>query len=69
MTMLEPSRPLPFDLTPHERSGSTWRKLNDYLQAELAYLRSANDNDMGERDRCKLIGRIEHVKLLLDAGK
>lgn len=49
-----------------EKHSSAWQRLYQHYQARLTMLREKNDQMMTEAERCKLLGKIEEVKALLD---
>jgi hypothetical protein len=57
-----------FRLAPSELRTSTWRRLEEHLNARLASLRAQNDNDLDEAKTAKLRGRIAEVINLLALG-
>jgi hypothetical protein len=57
-----------FQLAPSELRTSTWRRLEEHLNARLASLRAQNDNDLDEAKTAKLRGRIAEVINLLALG-
>lgn len=52
-------------LTRQDRDSVAWLKIKVYLEARLAKKRIENDNDMDERARARLGGRIAEIKALL----
>lgn len=48
-----------------EKHSSAWQRLYTHYGERLQRLREKNDQAMGEKERDKLIGKIEEVKELL----
>jgi hypothetical protein len=48
-----------------EKHSSAWQRLHLHYGARLQLLREKNDQAMSEKERDKLIGKIEEVKELL----
>ena len=53
-------------LLPHELESSTWKKLREYLEVELAERRAYNDGtSLTEVETATIRGEIKNIKKLL----
>lgn len=55
-------------LTAADLTSGTWQTLKTHLETRLSELRQQNDAQMAEPQRNLLVGQIQEIKSLLDAG-
>ena len=58
-----------FRLVSHEVASTSWRKVRGYLQAQLAYLRELNDNNLDDNKTARLRGQITQIKMVLEIAE
>lgn len=52
-----------------DTSSQTWRKVSDFLEAELVRLRIENDTNLNEQETADVRGQIRFCKSMLKAGE